>query len=68
MVYKQVLNFHRPSKILCQTSGRQNHRSLIQNSDFLATVLNKNKTKFIETAHGLVWHVEVTYRACAAPR
>ncbi len=26
--YKQVLEFHRPSKFLCQTSGRQNHWSL----------------------------------------
>jgi hypothetical protein len=25
--YKQVLEFHRPSKLLCQTSGRQNHWS-----------------------------------------
>jgi hypothetical protein len=25
----QVLEFHRPSKFLCQTSGRQNHYSLI---------------------------------------
>ncbi len=23
--YKQVLDFHRPSKIFCRTSGRQNH-------------------------------------------
>ncbi len=27
--YKQVLEFHCPSKFLCQTSGRQNHWSLI---------------------------------------
>jgi hypothetical protein len=27
--YKQVLEFHRPSKFLCQTSGRQNHWSLL---------------------------------------
>ncbi len=27
--YKQVLDFHRPSKILCRTSGTQNHRSLL---------------------------------------
>jgi hypothetical protein len=26
--YKQVLEFYRPSKFLCQTSGRQNHWSL----------------------------------------
>jgi hypothetical protein len=28
--YRQLLDFHRPSKILCQTSGRQNHWSLKQ--------------------------------------
>jgi hypothetical protein len=28
--YKQVLDFHCPSKILCQTSGRQNHWSLMR--------------------------------------
>jgi hypothetical protein len=27
--YKQVLEFHCPSKFLCQTSGRQNHWSLV---------------------------------------
>jgi hypothetical protein len=27
--YKQILEFHRPSKFLCQTSGRQNHLSLL---------------------------------------
>ncbi len=27
--YKQVLEFHCPSKLLCQTSGRQNHWSLL---------------------------------------
>ncbi len=27
--YKQVLEFHCPSKFLCQTSGRQNHWSLL---------------------------------------
>ncbi len=27
--YKKVLDFHRPSKILCQTSGRQNHWPLM---------------------------------------
>ena len=27
--YKQVLEFHGPSKFLCQTSGRQNHWSLL---------------------------------------
>jgi hypothetical protein len=27
--YKQVLDFHRPSKILCQTSGCQDHWSLL---------------------------------------
>ncbi len=27
--YKQVLEFHCPSKFLCQTSGRQNHWSLM---------------------------------------
>jgi hypothetical protein len=27
--YKQVLEFHRPSKFLCQTSGRQNHWFLL---------------------------------------
>jgi hypothetical protein len=27
--YKQVLEFHRPSKFVCQTSGRQNHWSLL---------------------------------------
>ncbi len=26
--YKQVLDFHRSSKILCRTSGRQNNCSL----------------------------------------
>jgi hypothetical protein len=26
---KQVLESHRPSKLLCQTSGRQNHWSLL---------------------------------------
>jgi hypothetical protein len=26
--YEQDLDFHRPSKILCRTSGRQNQRSL----------------------------------------
>ncbi len=26
--YKHVLDFHRPSNILCQTSGRQNHWTL----------------------------------------
>jgi hypothetical protein len=25
MFYEEVLEFHRPSKFLCQTSGRQNH-------------------------------------------
>jgi hypothetical protein len=28
--HKQVLDFHRSSKIVCQTSGRQNHRSLLR--------------------------------------
>jgi hypothetical protein len=27
--YKQVLEFHGPSEFLCQTSGRQNHLSLL---------------------------------------
>jgi hypothetical protein len=27
--FKQVLEYHRPSKILCQTSGRQNHWFLL---------------------------------------
>jgi hypothetical protein len=27
--YKLVLEFHRPSKFLCQTSGHQNHLSLL---------------------------------------
>jgi hypothetical protein len=27
--YKQVLEFHRPSKFLCHKSGRQNHWSLV---------------------------------------
>ncbi len=29
--YKQVLEFHRPSKFLCQTYGLQNHWSLLYN-------------------------------------
>ncbi len=29
-IYKQGLDFYRPSKILCQTSGRQNHCSLLR--------------------------------------
>jgi hypothetical protein len=28
--YKQDLEFHCPSKFLCQTSGRQNHWSLVR--------------------------------------
>ncbi len=28
--YKQGLDYHRPSKILCQTSGRQNYWSLLR--------------------------------------
>ena len=32
--YKQVLEFHCPSKFLCQTSGRQNHWSLLESSDY----------------------------------
>jgi hypothetical protein len=27
--YKQILDFHRPFKILCQKSGRENHWSLL---------------------------------------
>ncbi len=30
LFYKQGLDYHRPSKILCQTSGRQNHWSLLR--------------------------------------
>jgi hypothetical protein len=39
--YKQVLEFHRPSKFLCQTSGRQNHWSLLS-SGCLSEVWNAN--------------------------
>ncbi len=40
--YKQVLEFHTPSKFLCQTSGRQNHWSLLLGtSDFKAINMQK---------------------------
>ncbi len=35
--YKQVLEFHCPSKFLCQTSGRQNHWSLLYSVLLLST-------------------------------
>ncbi len=38
--FKQVLEFHCPSKFLCQTSGRQNHWSLLVLITSLATVMS----------------------------
>jgi hypothetical protein len=38
--YKQVFEFHRPSKFLCQTSGRQIHWSLVPGERFIQTNTN----------------------------
>ncbi len=47
--YKQVLDFHCPSKILSHTSGRQNHWSPMHNkgSEVHLPPLNLRSTKYI---------------------
>ncbi len=49
--YKQVLEFHCPSKFLCQTSGRQNHWSLLQTRPILEVHLHSVSQGLARDAH-----------------
>jgi hypothetical protein len=40
VIFKQVLDFHRPSKTLCRTSMRQNHWSLVLREETLNSPLH----------------------------
>jgi hypothetical protein len=49
--YKQVLEFHCPSKFLCLTSGRQNHWSLVRRES-----ANPQLTVYQIYCHSLLSH------------
>ena len=52
--YKQVLEFHRPSKFFCQTSGCQNHWSLVLRDPLLSQKISKKCVQIARLSSQLI--------------